>query len=187
MSEPQTISVDLLAERDGQGHVDIIDVRTPLEYREVHAVTARNIPLDALDPHEVMRERDGTREQPLYLICRGGARGAKARQRFLDAGFANIINVEGGTEAWVAAGLPVVRGKKAVSLERQVRIAAGFIVLAGALAAMVMGDVYLAVIPAFVGAGLMFAGITDSCAMGMLIAKMPWNQVKDEGACCAAK
>jgi hypothetical protein len=82
--------------------------------------------------------------------------------------------------------LPVVRGKKAISLERQVRIAAGIIVLAGAVAAMVTGNVYLAGVPAFVGAGLTFAGITDSCAMGMLIAKMPWNQVKDESACCAA-
>lgn len=183
MTHPQTISVESLAERDGQGPVDMIDVRTPLEYREVHAATARNIPLDALDPHQVMSERNGAGEQPLYLICKGGARGAKAQQRFFDAGFANVINVEGGTEAWVAAGLPVVRGKKAISLERQVRIAAGLIVLAGALAAIVTGNVYFAAIPAFVGAGLMFSGITDSCAMGMLIAKMPWNQVKDSGAC----
>jgi rhodanese-related sulfurtransferase len=93
---------------------------------------------------------------------------------------ANVINVEGGTEAWLAAGLPVVRGKKVMSLERQVRIAAGAIVLAGAIAALVTGNVYFAGIPAFVGAGLMFAGISDSCAMGLLIAKMPWNQNRAE-------
>ncbi len=118
----------------------------------------------------------------MYVICKGGTRGGKAQQKFVDAGFTNVVNVEGGTEAWVAAGLPVIRGKKVMSLERQVRIAAGFIVLAGSLAAILTGNVYLAGIPAFVGAGLMFAGITDSCAMGMLIAKMPWNQRKG-GSC----
>ena len=78
----------------------------------------------------------------------------------------------------------MVCGKKAMSLERQVRIAAGVIVLVGAVATITTDNVYLAGIPAFVGAGLIFAGITDSCAMEMLIAKMPWNQVKDE-SCCA--
>ena len=187
MSEPRTISVDALVERSGQGGIDMIDVRTPLEYREVHAAVARNIPLEALDPHAVMQDRDGSSEKPLYVICKGGTRGAKAQQQFLDVGFTNVTNVEGGTDAWVAAGLPVVRGRKAISLERQVRIAAGFIVLAGALATLITGNVYVAAIPAGVGAGLMFAGITDSCAMGMLIAKMPWNQVNDTGACCTAK
>ncbi len=127
-----------------------------------------------------MRQRNGSTEEPLYLICKGGTRGAKACQKFIDAGYTSVVNVEGGIEAWVAAGLPVVRGKKVMSLERQVRIAAGFLVLVGAMAAMATGNVYFAGIPAFVGAGLMFAGITDSCAMGLLIAKMPWNQVKDD-------
>ncbi len=185
MAESKTISVQQLASRDGQGNIEIIDVRTPLEYREVRAVAARSVPLDMLDPHSLMKNRDRSADEPLYVICKGGTRGAKAQQKFLDAGYENVVNVEGGTEAWVAAGLPIVRGKKAMSLERQVRIAAGFLVLAGAVAAMVTGNVYLAGIPAFVGAGLMFAGITDSCAMGMLIAKMPWNQVKDGGTCCS--
>jgi rhodanese-related sulfurtransferase len=184
MTQSHTISVGQLAERDEQGSVDIIDVRTPLEFREVRVVAARNRPLDSLDPHAVMKERNGSADEPLYVICKGGTRGAKAQQKFVEAGYENVINVEGGTDAWVTAGLPVVRGKKAVSLERQVRIAAGLIVLAGAVAAMVTGNVYFAGIPAFVGAGLMFAGITDSCAMGMLIAKMPWNQCRD-GSCSA--
>jgi rhodanese-related sulfurtransferase len=184
MSEPQTISVHQLAEQDGQGNIDIVDVRTPLEYSEVRATAARNIPLASLDPHSVMKERNGSADEPLYVICKGGTRGAKAQQKFIEAGYTNVVNVEGGTEAWANAGLPVVRGKKVMSLERQVRIAAGFIVLAGALAAIVTGNVYLAGLPAFVGAGLMFAGITNSCAMGMLIAKMPWNQCKD-GSCSA--
>lgn len=182
MSDLKMVSVHELDEPE---QIDIVDVRTPLEYREVHAAAARNIPLDALDPHVVMQDRNGLADQPLYVICKGGSRGAKACQKFIDAGFTNVVNVEGGTEAWVAAGLPVIRGKQSISLERQVRIAAGFIVLAGAVATMVTGNVYLAGIPAFVGAGLMFAGITGSCAMGMLIAKMPWNQLQDEQACCS--
>ena len=179
MTKDTTITVHQLAERDEQGEVEIIDVRTPIEFREVHAASARNVPLDALDPHAIMRARNGAADTPLYVICKGGTRGAKAQQKFADAGFTNVVNVAGGTEAWAEAGLPVVRGKKAISLERQVRIAAGAIVLVGALLGMFVHP-YFAGISAFVGAGLMFAGITDSCAMGMLLAKMPWNQCKDD-------
>ena len=184
MNENDTIHAQELARRSAQGDIHLIDVRTPMEFQAVHAVSARNIPLDQLDPEKVMQGRTGAADQTVYVICKGGTRGGKAQQKFADAGFGGVVNVKGGTDAWVAAGLPVVRGKKVMSLERQVRIAAGFIVLAGAVATMVTGNVYLVGIPAFVGAGLMFAGITDSCAMGMLIAKMPWNQVSSEGSCC---
>ena len=92
----------------------------------------------------------------------------------------------GGTLAWDAAGLPVVRGKKTILLERQVRIAAGFLVLVGAVLALVVHP-YFVGLSAFVGAGLMFAGITDSCGMGMLLAKMPWNRIRDvtNGVTCS--
>jgi hypothetical protein len=83
--------------------------------------------------------------------------------------------VEGGTLACVEAGVPVVRGRKAISLERQVRIAAGSLVLLGAGLSFVHPA--FVGIAAFVGAGLVFAGVTDTCGMGMLIARMPWNQV----------
>ena len=181
MNENKKITVVQLSECCGKQSVDIVDVRSPVEFREVRAVSARNIPLDALDPHTVMKSRNGSADEPLYLICKSGTRGAKACQKFVDAGFTNVVNVEGGTDAWVNAGLPVIRGKKAVSLERQVRITAGFIVLVGALLGIFV-DPSFAGISAFVGAGLMFAGITDTCAMGMLIAKMPWNQCQD-GSC----
>ncbi|MCA9175229.1 MAG: rhodanese-like domain-containing protein [Planctomycetales bacterium] len=175
------ISPQELADRDARSNVDLIDVRTPLEYREVHALTARNVPLDQLDPQAIMTARNGHAEQPLYLICKSGSRGEKALRKFHDAGFTNVVNVSGGTEAWVDAGLPVIRGKKAVSLERQVRIAAGFLVMIGGL--LSFWNVYFALVPAVVGGGLMAAGITDTCAMGMMLAKMPWNQVKSGGCC----
>jgi rhodanese-related sulfurtransferase len=154
----------------------LIDVKTPLEFRELHATIARNVPLETLDPQAVMSARNGNSDRPLYVICRGGDRGHKACEKFVAAGYENVCNVEGGTLAWEAADLPVVRGKKAVSLERQVRIAAGFLVLVGALLTFVHR--YFAALPALVGAGLMFAGITDSCGMGMVLARMPWNQVR---------
>lgn len=175
MSQAQTITVHQLAGRDDQACIDVVDVRTPLEYREVHAVAARNIPLDSLDPCAVMSKRNGSADEPLYVICRSGARAAKAQKKFIAAGFANVINVEGGTEAWVSAGLPIVRGKKSMSLERQVRVATGSIVLTGALLALFVHPSF-ASISAMVGAGLVFAGLTNSCAMGMLLAKMPWNR-----------
>lgn len=153
--------------------IELIDVRTPVEFREVHVQCARNVPLDRLDgPHVVAGH---STEHPLFVICRSGSRGKQACEKLLAAGHGRIVNVEGGTLAWEQAGFPVIRGKKAMSLERQVRIAAGAIVLAGALLSFV--HPYWAFLAAFVGAGLIFAGITDTCAMGMLIARMPWNQV----------
>jgi rhodanese-related sulfurtransferase len=178
----QTITTRQLAEKNATNPVDLIDVRTPVEFRELHASIARNVPLDSLDPGQVIAGRNGSGDEPLYVICRGGNRSSKAVKQFIDAGFTNVINVEGGTTAWEEAGLPVERGKKAISLERQVRIVAGFIVLIGALLGIFVHP-YFSGIAAFIGAGLMFAGITDTCGMGMMLAKMPWNQVKKTGSC----
>ena len=109
----------------------MIDVRTPVEYREVHAEPARLVPLDRLDPRAFMDSRDGSKDHPLYIICRSGSRGRQAVEKFHAAGYTNVANVEGGTLAWEKAGLPVVRGQEVMSLERQVRIAAGSLVVIG--------------------------------------------------------
>ncbi len=173
-----------VAEANPNCDIDLVDVRTPIEFREIHATVARNVPLDALNPKAIMEARNGRSEDPLYIICKSGARGAKACQKFADAGFENVVNVAGGTQGWTDAGLPVVRGKKAMSLERQVRIGAGFIVLVGAILAFMVHPFFVGIC-AFVGAGLMFAGITDTCAMGMMIAKMPWNKVSGQSGSCS--
>lgn len=174
---PAAITPHQLAQLCQQGQkVDLIDVRTPVEFREVHLAMARNVPLDQLDPAAVMQARNGSQHEPLYIVCRSGSRGQQACAKFLAAGYTNIVNVEGGTLACVASGLPVVRGKKAVSLERQVRMAAGLLVLLGVVLFWVH-PAFLA-LSAFVGAGLIFAGLTDTCGMGMVLARMPWNQVK---------
>lgn len=156
--------------------IELIDVRTPVEYREVHLDAARNVPLDQLNPAQVMQGRG---DSPLYVICRSGSRGKQACELFQKAGYSNVINIEGGTMACVEAGLPVVRGQKAMSLERQVRIAAGLLVLTGVGLGFVHPGFFG--LAGFVGAGLVFAGITDTCGMGMLLAKMPWNQCS--GSC----
>ncbi|QEL15645.1 rhodanese-like domain-containing protein [Limnoglobus roseus] len=167
--------LDLEARRQKGERVEMIDVRTPVEYREVHCPLARNVPLAGLDPAAVMGGRAGAVGEPLYVICRTGGRGQQACEKFRAAGYANVVNVEGGTLAWAASGLPVNRGKAGVSLERQVRIAAGSLVLTGvALAAVV--HPYLLGLSAFVGAGLVFSGITDTCGMGLVLARMPWNR-----------
>ncbi len=111
--------------------VELIDVRTPFEFRQVHAESARLVPLDRLDPRAVVESRDGMGAHPLYLICRSGSRSRQAAERFHRAGYPNVVNVKGGTLAWERAGLPVVRGERAMSLERQVRIAAGSLVVLG--------------------------------------------------------
>lgn len=176
---------NLAALANGGRQIDLLDVRTPVEYRELHAASARNVPLDRLDPVAVMQaHQDG---EPLYLICRSGSRGRQACEKFLAAGFTNVVNVEGGTLAWAECGLPVVRGKKMISLERQVRIAAGLLVLLGALLGWFVHPAFVG-LSAFVGAGLIFAGVTDTCGMGLLLARMPWNQIKETASpCCAQK
>jgi len=163
--------------------IDLIDVRTPLEFREVHLVMARNVPLDRLDAEAILQARSESENEPLYLICRTGSRGKQACERLHKAGLANVVNVEGGTNACVEAGLPVVLGKKAVSLERQVRIAAGSLVILGAVLGWVVDHAFYG-LSAFVGAGLVFAGITDTCGMGMLLARMPWNRRHEDISLC---
>jgi rhodanese-related sulfurtransferase len=162
-----------LAQR-GQ-RLDLIDVRTPVEFQEVHVEYARNVPLDQLDPRGLMQARNGSAGEPLYVVCRSGGRGRQACEAFLKAGYTNVVNVEGGTLACEQAGLPVVRGKKAISLERQVRIAAGSLVFLGAVLGWFVHPAFIG-LSAFVGAGLVFAGVTDTCGMGMLLARMPWNR-----------
>lgn len=181
-AELQSITPGELNAKAARGEdFDLIDVRTPVEFREVHATPARNLPLDVLDARALLDGRDTAK--PLYVICKSGNRARMACQKLLGAGAAQIVNVEGGTEAWAAAGLPVVRGKKAVSLERQVRVAAGTLVLTGIGLGLLLHPYWLG-LSAFVGAGLVFAGITDTCGMGMLLAKMPWNRVKPDGEAC---
>jgi rhodanese-related sulfurtransferase len=163
--------------------INLIDVRTPVEFREVHVSCAKNVPLDRISAAQ-HSEIPNDAAAPTYVICKSGGRSKQACDKLVAGGYKNIINVEGGTSACEQAGLPVVRGKKAMSLERQVRIAAGTLVFIGTLLAAFVND-WFALLPGFVGAGLVFAGLTDTCGMGMILARMPWNQVSNSSASCA--
>jgi len=178
-----TITPNELADRCAAGKIlKLIDVRTPVEFRELHASFARNVPLDRLDQKSALQMGDCPPEEPLYVICRSGNRGRQACERLMAAGHANVVNVDGGTLAWAEAGLPVVRGRKSVSLERQVRIAAGLLVLIGVTLGWLVHPAF-AGLSAFVGAGLVLSGVTDTCGMGLLLARMPWNRGGDGAAC----
>lgn len=174
---PETIQPsELKAKLSSGAAVKLIDVRTPAEFQEVHVDGAVNTPLDRLDPS------NHSADETVYFICRSGARGQNACKKFESAGLTNVVNVAGGTEACVQAGLSVSRGKQVMSLERQVRIAAGALVVTGTVLGFLVHPYWLG-LPAFVGSGLVFAGVTDTCGMGMMLAKMPWNQ----GCGCATK
>ena len=109
-------------------------MRTPVEFAEVHVPQARSIPLDELKPGSLPLPKD----QPVYLLCRSGQRATKAAEKFAKEGFSQPVIIKGGTLAWIAANLPVTRSAvKVISLERQVRIAAGLLVLAGVLLELV--------------------------------------------------
>src|SRR6478609_3684984 len=100
------ISPQQLAELHASGEaVDLIDVRTPAEFREVHVPFAITVPLDRIEPRHVAAPCTGPIGQPVYVICLSGARGAKACEK-LSAGGLNAVNIEGGTLAWAAANLP---------------------------------------------------------------------------------
>lgn len=183
MSIATITPVDLMSLCNNGGSVELIDVRTPVEYRELHAEPARNIPLDKLDPAALIHSHNGCPQKPLYLICRSGGRSRQACDVLVKAGYTNVINVEGGTMAWESSGLTVVRGKKAISFERQVRIVAGLLICLGTLLSWLVHPAFIA-LSAFVGAGLIYAGVTDTCGMGLLLARMPWNRGNESSCGC---
>ena len=150
----------------------ILDVRTPSEYENAHIEGAYNVPLDQLGEHAVeVRAAAG----PVILVCQSGQRAQKADALLRAAGMSNVHVLDGGMQAWVAAGGAVRRVRARVSLERQVRMTAGAIVALGSLAALFISPT-AAVVPALIGSGLVFSGLTDTCGMGMLLAKLPYNR-----------
>ena len=168
----QNISVSQsFDQRKQNSGIALIDVRTPAEYGSIHADGAENHPMESLQLEKI----PFSKEQEIHVICQSGGRSLKVSQKLEAAGFTHIVNIEGGTLAWHAAGLPVVEGKKVMSLERQVRIAAGSLVVIGAAVGQFVHPGGFA-LSAFIGAGLVFSAVTNTCGMGMLIAKMPWNR-----------
>ena len=168
------------------GPAQLVDVRTPGEFAAAHVPGAKLIPLGDLDPAAFRRER-GVEGIPVYVLCQSGGRARKAIEKLEQAGVHGCVLVEGGTQGWMDAGLPVTHGKsKVLPLMRQVQIIVGFISALGAVLALTANPLF-AIIPLLIGSGLMFAGITGTCAMALLLAKMPWNRAQSCGSCCETK
>jgi hypothetical protein len=145
----------------------------------MHVTVARNVPLDRLDPN-ALRTAGGVSSDPIYVVCRSGGRSRQACEKLLAAGITNVVNIEGGTTACESAGAPVIRGKSAIPLNCQVQIITGVTVVAGTIAALATANLYWLSLPLLMGAGLVFSGLTNTCAMGTMVARMPWNHVKPE-------
>ncbi|AKA02077.1 sulfurtransferase [Streptomyces noursei ZPM] len=169
-AELDAAALRALAE-DGSGP-RLLDVRTPGEFHAVHLPGAHNVPLDVLREHRA--ELRHHLDEDTVLICRSGARAAQAAQALSEAGLPHLRVLRGGVAAWEAAGGPVTRGPARWELERQVRLVAGSLVLVSGLVGLAVPGVGL--IGTAVGAGLTFAAVTNTCAMGLLLAKLPYNR-----------
>jgi rhodanese-related sulfurtransferase len=150
----------------------VLDVRTPAEFETSHIPGAYNVPLDTLREHraELRRHLD----EDVVLVCRSGARAAQAEEALAGAGLPGLRVLDGGMVAWESAGAPVNRGRQTWELERQVRLVAGTIVAAGVLGSVKVPA--LKWVAGAIGAGLTGAAVTNTCAMGMALSKMPWNR-----------
>lgn len=170
----QAVEVDDLL-RQGRG-MKLLDVRTPAEFESAHIPGSYNVPLDQLPEHRDELRGVGT---PMVLVCRSGSRARQAERLLRETGPLRVHVLEGGLEAWKTAGLAVNRGRQRWSLERQVRAIAGTLVLIGTLGSLLIWPPLIA-IAILVGGGLLFAGLTDICLMGMLLLRLPYNR----GAAC---
>lgn len=156
----------------------ILDVRTAAEAKASGLPDSLNIPLHELTPERLNAEiaQRGKDASRIYLLCQAGRRAEMAADQLAGHIDAELIVIEGGMDALKQVQIPLqTNGKSVISLERQVRIAAGFLVFSGVLLGTFINPNFY-FLSGFVGAGLMFAGITDTCMMGMLIARMPWNK-----------
>ena len=182
MSHKRIHPLDLMANKTAD--LCIVDVRTVAEVNALALPDCLHIPLHELTPARLRADitksgkngKNGKNGSSIYLLCQSGKRAEMAADQLQDQLDAELIIIEGGINALRDAQIPLQQSGKAVmSLERQVRIAAGFLVFSGVLLGSLFNPGFYW-ISGFVGAGLMFAGITDTCMMGMLIARMPWNR-----------
>ena len=148
-----------------------IDVRSEDEFRSGHVPGAICVPLDSIENSSAKIPAD----KLVILSCQSGKRSAKASELLRQRGYSNIVEMEGGYSAWSGSGLPVNRLRKSIPIIRQVMITAGSLVFCGSLLGIFFHNAFFA-IPVFVGAGLIFAGISGWCGLAFLLEKMPWNR-----------
>ena len=179
--EIREIDVRELNAMSANGDFQVIDVREFSEFDGERIEGARLMSLSNFDKYIA----EINRSQPICLMCRSGNRARTAAAKLTAHGFTDVAVVKGGMTAWREANLPIITGESKVwSLERQVRFAAGSLVVLGVLLSLIAHS-YFVWLSAFIGAGLVFAAVTDTCGMAMVLAKMPWNQPKQ--AVCDAE
>lgn len=180
MTSPATVaSIELRELLKSDEPPRLIDVRTPGEFDNSHIAGAYNVPLDLLREH-----RDEIRQHlddDVVLVCRSGQRAAQAEEALSQAGLSNVHILDGGMAAWEGSGFDVNRGAQKWDLERQVRLVAGSLVLGSVLASV--ASPRLKWLAAGIGGGLTFAAVSNTCAMGMMLAKLPYNR----GSSCDAQ
>lgn len=174
--EARRLSVQTLQERlSSEDAPRVLDVRTPAEFETAHIPGSYNVPLDNLREHRA--ELRAHLDEDVVLVCRTGGRAEQAEKALAEVGLPGLRVLEGGMVAWESNGAPVNRGKQTWELERQVRLVAGSIVLSSVLGSIVVPE--LKWVAGGIGAGLTFAALSNTCAMGMLLTKMPWNRRGD--------
>jgi len=169
-----TIDPKTLASLRQQDAVTLVDVREPLEFVGERIADAHSIPLSRFSPSQLPQSPNKT----VVLYCQSGNRSGNALQQLQAAGVNDVIHLQGGLSAWKQAGLPTVKAQNApISIMRQVQIIAGSLVLTGTLLGVFVAPGFL-FLSGFVGAGLLFAGVSGTCMMANLLGKLPYNQIK---------
>ena len=168
---PRRFSAAELADQLAEQRVKVIDVREPMEYAGGHIDGSLNVPLSRISQADLP-------SGPLVLVCQSGNRSAKGVQVLLERGYPHSVSdLEGGLPTWQQAGLPLRKLRNApLPLMRQVQIAAGSLVLLGLILSHMVAPAWI-LLTWFVGAGLVFAGVSGFCGMARLLALMPWNKV----------
>ena len=162
--------------RDGSS-IHLVDVRSPAEYADGHAVGASSIPIDELDATQLKSRlgKDAGSVEPLHLICTSGMRAAQAARKLRAQGLHNLFLVTGGTDAWSHRQLPLQRATAGVSLARQTQIALGALIVLILAKGLLLHPVFYA-LTGLLGIGLIVSGLTARCGLTALLARMPWNR-----------
>lgn len=176
MSTSVITPVELKSLQASEPGVHIIDVRTGGEFESAHIAGSHNVPLGTLGEHS--SELIAHIDRPVVLVCASGGRAEQAGKLLAGSGLDNVQVLTGGIGSWLDTGGDVVRGRQRWSLERQVRLVAGLIVLISVVVSFAWGPARI--LAGFIGAGLAFAAITNTCGMAIALSKLPYNR----GATC---
>jgi rhodanese-related sulfurtransferase len=154
------------------GKAILVDIRESDEFAREHVPGAHHVPLSGFSPKDFPEDKN----KIAIFHCASGARTAEAAPKILGTGFAEVFMLDQGISGWKKAGQQtVVNRKMPISIQRQVQITAGMMVLVGVVLGFAVSPWFF-LLSGFVGAGLTFAGVSGTCAMASLLAVMPWNR-----------